>query len=118
MITKLRVQNFKCLRDVTVELGPLTVLIGPNDSGKSSVLDALHLLGRTTTESLTSIFCGANDVHNILWKKNIPGSLGWDVEFDGGHLNYLLRLDSSSLALPADELVGARDEQGALSFSL
>lgn len=46
MLNRVRVQNFKCLRDVDVELSPFTVLIGPNDSGKSSFLTALQLLGK------------------------------------------------------------------------
>lgn len=46
MLNRVRVQNFKCLRDVDVELSPFTVLIGPNDSGKSSFLAALQLLGK------------------------------------------------------------------------
>lgn len=40
-IQKLRVQNFGCVRDATVEFEPLTVLVGPNDSGKSMLLRAL-----------------------------------------------------------------------------
>jgi predicted ATPase len=44
VIEKIHIQNFKCLRDVTVELGPFNVLIGPNDSGKSSLLQAIELL--------------------------------------------------------------------------
>lgn len=46
MIETLRVRNFKALRDIEVPLRPFTVLIGPNDSGKSSILEALHVLGR------------------------------------------------------------------------
>ena len=46
MIDKLRVRNFRCLRDVEVPLGPLNFLIGPNNTGKSSLLDALELLSR------------------------------------------------------------------------
>ena len=45
MLNRVRVQNFKCLRDVDVELGPFTILIGPNDSGKSSFLSCLQLFG-------------------------------------------------------------------------
>ncbi len=48
MISRLHVENFKCLRDVTVDLGPFTVLIGSNDSGKSSILDAIRVIGGTT----------------------------------------------------------------------
>lgn len=45
MISRLHIENFKCLRDVTIDLTPLTVLIGPNDSGKSSILQAIDEFG-------------------------------------------------------------------------
>ena len=48
MITSVRLQNFKAHRDTTVELGRFTVLVGPNGSGKTSVLQALWLLSRLT----------------------------------------------------------------------
>jgi len=41
LIQRVEIQNVKCLRHVTVDLEPLTVLIGKNDTGKSSFLDAL-----------------------------------------------------------------------------
>ena len=41
MLTRAEIKGFKCLHDVSVELGPFNVLIGPNDSGKSSFLQAL-----------------------------------------------------------------------------
>ena len=40
------IQNFRCFRSVKVPLKPLSVLIGPNDSGKSSFLSAIHHLAR------------------------------------------------------------------------
>ncbi len=43
MLTRIRVRNFKMFDDVDVELGGNTVLIGPNDSGKTSALQALAL---------------------------------------------------------------------------
>ncbi len=43
MIETLTIQNFKVLRDVDVKLRPLTVIVGPNGSGKTSILQALHL---------------------------------------------------------------------------
>jgi len=58
MLASLHVQNFKCLRDVEVAFGPFTVLIGLNDSGKSSILDALRLLGRTVLEPIAPRFRG------------------------------------------------------------
>ncbi len=44
MISELRLHNFKCFADQTVRLGPLTLLVGANASGKSSVVQALLLL--------------------------------------------------------------------------
>ncbi len=46
MISNFRFRNFKCLRDVTVHLERFTVFVGPNASGKSSILQALNLLCR------------------------------------------------------------------------
>jgi predicted ATPase len=46
MITKLRFQNFKALKDTELKLGMFNVLVGPNGSGKSSVLQALELMSQ------------------------------------------------------------------------
>lgn len=44
MIQKLILQNFKGIESADIELERLTVIVGPNASGKTSVLQALHLL--------------------------------------------------------------------------
>jgi predicted ATPase len=41
MITRLRAQHFRSLRDVDLQLGPLSILVGETGAGTSSVLDAL-----------------------------------------------------------------------------
>lgn len=43
-LLELHVENFRSLRDVTIPLGPLTVLVGPNGVGKSNVLKVFDLL--------------------------------------------------------------------------
>ena len=43
-LVELRLPAFKSLRDVTIPLGPLTLLVGRNGSGKSNVLDGLAVL--------------------------------------------------------------------------
>jgi energy-coupling factor transporter ATP-binding protein EcfA2 len=40
-IARVRIKNFRCLEDVTVEFDDVTTLIGPNGVGKSTVLHAL-----------------------------------------------------------------------------
>ena len=49
MITSLRVVNFKNFADETLRVGPFTVIVGANASGKSNIRDAfrfLHGIGR------------------------------------------------------------------------
>jgi energy-coupling factor transporter ATP-binding protein EcfA2 len=43
MLTRLQVRNFKTLEDVDIPLGQSVVLIGPNNSGKTTTLQALSL---------------------------------------------------------------------------
>lgn len=43
MITNLHVKNFKGLKDIEIELGQVAVFIGPNNSGKTTALQALAL---------------------------------------------------------------------------
>lgn len=43
LLTKLSVKNFKTLGDVEIPLGPNVVFVGPNNSGKTSALQALAL---------------------------------------------------------------------------
>ena len=44
MITSFRLLNFKNFADVTLRMGPFTVIVGANASGKSNVRDALRFL--------------------------------------------------------------------------
>jgi predicted ATPase len=44
MLQSMKIENFRALRLVDVPLRPLTVLIGPNDSGKSAFLAAIQYL--------------------------------------------------------------------------
>jgi predicted ATPase len=45
MLTRLKVNGFKNLRDVDVSFGPFTCVAGPNGAGKSNLFDAIALLG-------------------------------------------------------------------------
>ena len=53
-VTRVWARNFKSIRELDLELGPLTVLVGPNASGKSNVLDVLRFISHALRESLVS----------------------------------------------------------------
>ncbi len=46
MLTSLRIQNFRSIRDASVKLGQVNLFIGPNNSGKSNFLKGIELLTR------------------------------------------------------------------------
>lgn len=43
LIQSLRIRNYRCILDATLECDELTALVGPNGSGKSSFINALEL---------------------------------------------------------------------------
>ena len=43
MIKSLKLKNFRGIREGTVELSPITILLGSNNSGKTTILEALFL---------------------------------------------------------------------------
>jgi hypothetical protein len=44
MLRTLRLQNYRCFRDHTVTFHPSTVVVGKNNAGKSTIVEALHLI--------------------------------------------------------------------------
>jgi predicted ATPase len=52
MLKKLTIKNFKAIQDMTIEFTPLTVLIGGNGCGKSTVLQALDFLRSAATSDI------------------------------------------------------------------
>ena len=43
MLTRLRVRNFKMFEERDIELGDRVVFVGPNNSGKTTAMQALAL---------------------------------------------------------------------------
>jgi predicted ATPase len=58
MIRKVSFRNFKALRHVDVTLERLTVIVGPNASGKTSILEGIRLLERAAKSSRAKVFAG------------------------------------------------------------
>lgn len=51
MISRICLHNFKAFDELGVELAPVTLLLGPNNSGKSSIIAAIRLLAQTSISS-------------------------------------------------------------------
>ena len=42
-VSRIEIRNFRSIRHVVVDLGETTVLVGPNNAGKTAILDALRI---------------------------------------------------------------------------
>ncbi len=81
MIKRFQVQDYKALRDVTLDLTPLHVLIGPNDSGKTSILEAIAALCRSVDHHLAQAFTGSWEGIELVrnGNRNSPVSLAAQI---------------------------------------
>lgn len=66
MIKTVRIRNFKAIRDSrSIRFSDLSVFIGNNGSGKSSVFEALQLLQQAVTSDLTQAFGRWGGLENV-----------------------------------------------------
>lgn len=66
MIKKLEIDNFKTLNHFELELSPMTVVVGNNASGKSTILQILSLLCSSVEEDFDAILSRRNwDVSDL-----------------------------------------------------
>lgn len=101
-ISAIRIKNFKKIFDTRIELGSITYLVGGNNSGKSSVLQAIHTAvscAQVSQEFKQKVIAEASlryspiaDFallgHNSRYTNSKAGSRG-NVEFEGSPSNSL-----------------------------
>jgi predicted ATPase len=51
----IRIKHFRCIKEVEFPLTPLHALIGPNDSGKSTILEALAAISKSNSEDASEV---------------------------------------------------------------
>jgi predicted ATPase len=72
MLTRVHIENFKCLADTEVTLGGFNVLIGPNDSGKTSFLQALGILGGRDLGDIQSLVWQKEQTRKVMFEASGP----------------------------------------------
>jgi len=55
MLKQLRFKNWRSLRDVTIDLSPITVFIGANSSGKTNIVDGIQFMRDSKMRGLLSL---------------------------------------------------------------
>lgn len=86
MITHFRVRNYKALRDVALDLTPIHVLIGPNDSGKTSILEAITALCRLVDQPFEQAFEGRWQGRDLVWRGAPEPQISFEVSLKEGDL--------------------------------
>jgi predicted ATPase len=97
---RLTVEGFRRLRDVQLDLHPLSVMIGANGTGKTSVLDVLSLLASSAQSRLSPSLSELGGLANLLtYDKAEELGLGITMEVPGHDtLQYSLWLRPEPIA--------------------
>jgi predicted ATPase len=99
MITSIQLRSFKGHRDTTVPLGRLTVLVGPNGTGKTSVLQALSLMSRLMNDEPGQVLRGDMSPQDLL-RRAEQGPITLAVEGTDSTLSWKLALQFSEPGQP------------------
>jgi predicted ATPase len=110
MIGRVRIRNYKSISDLQLELGKLTILIGPNSSGKSSILDGLGLFFRMAKleAGLTFDWYLRNEVthyNEIVHRRQVQLPMMFDIQVSLKDEEYNTLLEMAQ-SLPRDNKVG------------
>lgn len=84
MIESFYVNNYKCLVDVRLPLTPIHVIIGQNDSGKTSLLEAMLALSRSTGKPLNQAFPGEWYQRELVYAGAETPNIQFEAQFAAG----------------------------------
>jgi predicted ATPase len=110
-LDSLEIQNYKSLRTIAIEPTPLSVLVGPNASGKTNFADALDFLGIAYRWGLEQAVAAKGGYENICYRSSSRRSKApvifrvsfrsriEDVVFDLDH-DFELKTKSQGIASP------------------
>ncbi|HEX5753499.1 MAG TPA: AAA family ATPase [Archangium sp.] len=97
MIQSISLQNFKSFGELqTIPLEPITVLVGPNNSGKSNFMSVGRLISNSTVADLPEALRQEGGAEFLLHRPPFQGAsctIGWST-LDG---SYSMRFDSTPL---------------------
>lgn len=83
-LTKFWVKNFKSLKDVEIKLRDFNLLIGPNASGKTNIIEAFKLLEKIIYHytPYTNPFLEWWGYQNVIWRGNeeLPITIGFEMQ--------------------------------------
>jgi predicted ATPase len=84
-LSKLNASSYRSLRDESIEFKDLNLFIGPNASGKSTILDALHFLQEGIQErDFREAVASRGGINHLAWKGEPAFAIKLSAEFEDG----------------------------------
>lgn len=86
MLKRVSIQNFKSLKDVTLDLQKVNLLIGPNNSGKTNFLKALEFCQNIKDYKQVGLEAPLGEesaLERIIFKQNADNTLSINLAIDG-----------------------------------
>jgi len=89
-IKKVWIKNFKSLKDVEIELRDFNLLVGPNGSGKTNIIEAFKLIKKIRSMSQVNPFTEWWGYQNVVWmgQEELPITIGFEFEISGYEASY------------------------------
>ncbi|MEW6409066.1 MAG: AAA family ATPase [Nitrospirota bacterium] len=84
MIKRLQVKNYKSLKKLDFELGKRNVLVGPNMSGKSNLIDCLKFLTQMCISGVNTALVDRGRFPEVVWKGEDNGPISFRLVIDYG----------------------------------
>jgi predicted ATPase len=83
MLKKLTIRNFKSLDGVTLKFDTINLFVGPNSSGKSTLLQAIEMLPALLRPSITDYLKNEKgwDYRDLPHRKNLQSTMSWIAEY-------------------------------------
>ena len=121
MIERITLRNFKTFRNSSIPLGPVTIVLGANGSGKSNFFDALRFLksigdGRSVRDAIeghispggsitaTAGIRGGNSTLTHFLDDSTEFELEVAIRTRGDRINYYVRVDAARYRVVHEEL--------------
>jgi predicted ATPase len=108
MIERFEARNYGCLVNPSVKLTPLHAFIGPNDSGKSTILGAIRLVARLAGGTAGALGADARRFTAEQASLRVDGAAGSFAihRNEQGRLNVVLRQGDKSTSGDLSQVVG------------
>jgi predicted ATPase len=89
-IKNIWIKNFKSLKNVEIELRDFNLLVGPNGSGKTNIIEVFKLIKRIHFQFQVNPFIEWWGYQNVVWmgEEELPITIGYEFEIAGYAARY------------------------------